>query len=146
MFQVIMGHCGHPDQFSCIDCLQDSPLLTTWLKSCWEENCKIMMAQMIAPQNADQNLRSPFYLRSQKRFTLPYAPLYPLLASELPTPMGGTAPAARASPQAVHAPEATPFMKLLDIPLIIATPVPPVLTHYTPTGKCQEDPTDKPPL
>jgi hypothetical protein len=45
VYQVVTGMSGHPDQFPYIDIWQTLAAHPPWLKKCFEDSCKIMVAR-----------------------------------------------------------------------------------------------------
>ena len=126
-----MGNPGHPDQFSCIDCWQDIVLSRPpWLKACLEENCKIMMAQIVAHSKCQPEPKKPMLPEEPEEIPTLYAPLYPLLPPALP--------AAKAVLEAAASPESRPSpdsLMTLSVRLSRASSVNPVYSSQKATKR-----------
>ena len=100
VFRVFFRDPGHPDQFPYIDRWQDLVLSRPpWPKVCTEENCKVMMAHVTLPLNADQNLKNPYCWQNLRGPHLHMPSLSPAPPAALAT---------ETPPEPVPSPEASP--------------------------------------
>lgn len=80
MFRVIVEDPGHPDKFPYIDYWQDLVLSRLpWLKVYIEENCKVIMAHVMASSKCWPKTEKPILSGEPEEPPQPYAPLYPSL-------------------------------------------------------------------
>ena len=128
VFRVLVGDPGHPNQFPYIDCWQDLVLSwPPWLKVCIEENCKVMMACVMASSKCQPKTEKPILSGEPKGTPQSYDPLYPSLP-----PASLAALAAKTPLKPAPSPEALPPLVPLASLDVTSLPGPPVLTPHTP--------------
>jgi hypothetical protein len=82
VYRIIVGKPRLPDQFPYIDWWLDAVFSwPTWLKSCLDETCRIMVARVGTTSMRKEKAKDPILAEEPKEMPSSYVPLYPPLPS-----------------------------------------------------------------